>query len=228
MPRPHITTILAMSADGKITDARQGAARFPSAADKRHLEQCLSTADATLFGANTLRAYGTTALITNPALLERRRQQNRSPQPTHIVCSRSGQLDPTSRFFSQPVLRWLLTTPAGAAPWNGSRGFERVWTAPARDGGFDWAAIVSELKTSGFHHLVVMGGGQLVAALVAADLIDELWLTVCPLIIGGHRAPTPCDGEGFALESAPALRLLSCQTIDSEVFLKYGRQRFSD
>ena len=66
-----------MSADGKITDARHGAARFPSAADGRHLEQCLSTADATLFGANTLRAYGTTALITNPTLLEQRRQQKR-------------------------------------------------------------------------------------------------------------------------------------------------------
>ena len=216
-----------MSADGKITDACHGAARFPSVADRRHLEQCLSTADATLFGANTLRAYGTTALITNPTLLEQRRQQKRSPQPTHIVCSRSGQLDPTMRFFSQPVLRWLLTTPAGAALWATSNSFERIWTAPARGSDFDWATIMIELKTLGFHHLVVMGGGQLVAALVAADLIDELWLTICPLIIGGHRAPTPCDGEGFALESAPALTLISSQTIDSEVFLKYERQRLS-
>ncbi|MEM8614219.1 MAG: RibD family protein [Cyanobacteria bacterium P01_H01_bin.105] len=225
--RPHITTILAMSADGKISDTHRTAARFPSIADQHHLEQCLAIADATLFGASTLRAYGTTALIKDPDLLKKRRQRTQRPQPIQIVCSRSGYLDRTARFFDQPVPRWLLTTPQGAANWQGTEHFEQIWSAftESEDNRFDWQQILTELKTIGVHHLVVMGGGQLVAMLMEADLIDELWLTVCPLIIGGQQSPTPCDGNGFSLENAPRFTLRSNQTVGDEVFLNYQRQR---
>ncbi|MEM9264580.1 MAG: RibD family protein [Cyanobacteria bacterium P01_F01_bin.13] len=225
--RPRITTILAMSADGKISDVLHSAARFPSAVDQGHLERCLATADATLFGAGTLRAYGTTALVKNPMLLEKRCQKEQSPQPIQIVCSRSGQLNPTARFFSQPVSRWLLTTATGADQWHGHKGFERIWPAPINpdDGQFNWLKILLELKTLNIRHLVLMGGGQLVASLMAIDVIDELWLTICPLVIGGQQAPTPCDGEGFSLVNAPRFTLISNQTMGDEVFLHYQRRR---
>lgn len=219
-----------MSTDGKISDAHRTAARFPSPTDHYHLEQQLATADATLFGAGTLRAYGTTALIKEPALLTKRQQQKQLPQPIHIVCSPSGQLDPTANFFRQPVRRWLLTTTKGAQVWQTLENFERIWIAPTATASnqFDWPQILKELKTLNIHHLLVMGGGQLVAMLMAADLIDELWLTICPLIIGGQNAPTPCDGDGFCLKNAPKFTLRSNQTIGDEVFLNYQRQRSKD
>lgn len=223
--RPLVTTILAMSADGKISDAQRTAARFPSAADKRHLETCLATVDATLFGAATLRAYGTTALIKDPALLEIRHRRHQPPQPIHIVCSPSGQLDPAISFFQQPVQRWLLTTEPGGQPWQNQPQFDRVWTVPRPGGQFHWPRLFSELKTLGIEHLLVMGGGQLVADLMGHDLIDELRLTVCPLIIGGQQAPTPCDGAGFAVANAPRFSLIEHHIIDDEVFLHYRRQR---
>lgn len=225
--RPYVATVLAMSADGKISDAHRIAARFPSGADQQHLEQRLAIADATLFGADTLRAYGTTALVKDPELLEKRRQRAQHPQPIHIVCSRSGQLDANARFFSQPVSRWLLTTIEGTAKWSEQGPFERIWIAPTVSAAkqFDWTQILTELKTLGIHQLIVMGGGQLVARLMEVDLIDELWLTVCPLIIGGKNSPTPCDGNGFSLKNAPRLTLISNQTIGDEVFLHYRRQR---
>ena len=216
-----------MSADGKISDARRTAARFPSSADQQHLEQQLAIADATLFGAGTLRAYGTTALVKTPELLAQRRQRTQPPQPIHIVCSRSGHLDTNIRFFHQPVSRWLLTTVEGAANWEETGSFEQIWTAPTavENKQFDWKQILTKLKTLGIDRLMVMGGGQLVAKLMEADLIDDLWLTICPLIIGGKNSPTPCDGDGFTLENAPRFTLISQQTIDNEVFLHYRRQR---
>lgn len=225
--RSHVTAILAMSADGKISDPQHSAARFPSTADQHHLEQRLTTADATLFGAGTLRAYGTTALVKDPTLVQQRRQQQRSPQPIHIVCSPSGNLDAEARFFSQPVPRWLLTTASGAKVWRGKKSFERIWVAPMVKNSqcFHWPGILAALKSLKIDHLLVMGGGQLVAALMAADLIDQLWLTVCPLVIGGEQAPTPCDGVGFSLVNAPRFTLLSNTTVGDEVFLNYQRQR---
>ncbi|MGD1949470.1 MAG: RibD family protein [Leptolyngbyaceae cyanobacterium] len=225
--RPYITTILAMSADGKISDTHRTAARFPSPADKCHLEQQLAKADATLFGAGTLRAYDTTALVKDSQLLEKRCHNTQLPQPVHIVCSASGAMEPTAKFFSQPVTRWLLTTAAGASRWQDTHHFERIWIAPTKPmaSGFDWVQILRNFRDQGIKHLLVMGGGQLVANLVERDLVDELWLTVCPLIIGGKDAPTPCDGTGVCLANAPRFTLVSNQAIGDEVFLHYKRQR---
>jgi len=105
----HTTVILAMSADGKITDCALTAARFGSANDKSHLEQQVANSDAVLFGNGTLRAYGTTLRVISPDLLEQRKVQGKPPQPVQIVCSRSRKFDPNWRFFQQPVPRWLLT-----------------------------------------------------------------------------------------------------------------------
>lgn len=105
----HTTVILAMSADGKITDSALTAARFGSANDKAHLEQQVANSDAVLFGNGTLRAYGTTMRVISPDLLKQRELAGKPPQPVQIVCSRSREFDPNLRFFQQPVPRWLLT-----------------------------------------------------------------------------------------------------------------------
>lgn len=232
--RPHTTVVLAMSADGKIADEKRSPARFGSAADKTHLEQQIAQADGVLFGAGTLRAYGTTLRVSHPDWLEQRQQQQKPPQPVQIVCSRSAVFDPQLAFFRQPVPRWLLTSADGAQRWQGSPAFERILvieTSDAEDtedAETDWVVALRQLKQAGLNRLVVSGGGQLVASLLAADLIDELWLTVCPLLLGGAQAPTPVEGTGFLAEVAPCLELLSVHSVDQEVFLHYRLQRQAD
>jgi len=224
-PRPHMTLVLAMSADGKIADRGRSPARFGSAADRAHLERRIAEADGILFGASTVRAYGTTLPVRDPVLLEQRQQQHQPPQPVHLVCSASGTLDPGLRFFQQPVPRWLLTTPAGAIPWLQSPAFERVLSIPEQADGVNWAIALPQLLDAGLQRLVVGGGGALVAALLAVDAIDEIWLTVCPLLLGGADAPSPVDGLGFPADLAPRLALVSSEAIAHEVFLHYRVQR---
>ncbi|MBD1834569.1 RibD family protein [Cyanobacteria bacterium FACHB-472] len=223
--RPSTTVILAMSADGKIADVRRDRARFSSGSDRIHLEKQVSQADGVLFGAGTLRAYGTTLSVSNPELLTLRLQCGKSPQPVQIVCSSLGDLDPEWRFFRQPVPRWLLTTDAGARRWEGRAEFERVLVVEATTEGFNWIAAFAQFSELGLQNLAVLGGGELVASLFAVDLIDEFWLTVCPVILGGATAPTPVEGSGFLPDLAPRLELLSVHTIEQEVFLHYRRQR---
>lgn len=234
---PHATIVLAMSADGKIADVNRSPARFGSAVDKAHLEAQVALADGVLFGAATLRAYGTTLSVTHPDLLNQRQQQGKPAQPVQIVCSRSAQLDPQYRFFRQPVPRWLLTTPLGKARsetigaecWQNSRhfGFDRIFT-PTIDTEIDWTIAFEQLRSAGVERLAIIGGGTLIASLLAANLIHEAWLTVCPLFLGGVTAPTPVEGTGFPADLAPRLQLLSAQAIDQEVFLHYRLQQFSD
>ncbi len=223
--RPHTTVILAMSADGKIADVRRSPARFSSSTDRAHLEKQVSLADAVLFGAGTLRAYGTTLSVSNPQLKDARRQQGKPPQPIQIVCSYSAEIDPTLRFFRQSVPRWLLTTALGAKRWESSVGsFERILVVDLATDKLDWSDAFCQLTKLGIQRLSILGGGELVASLLAADLIDEFWLTVCPVILGGERAPTPVEGEGFLFNSARSLKLLAVETIDQEVFLHYRLQ----
>ncbi|MFB8789432.1 MAG: RibD family protein [Potamolinea sp.] len=223
--RPHTTVILAMSADGKIADVRRSPARFSSSTDRAHLEKQVSLADAVLFGAGTLRAYGTTLSVSNPQLKTARLQQGKPAVPIQIVCSYSAEIDPTLRFFRQSVPRWLLTTALGAKRWESSVGsFERILVVDLAADKLDWSDAFCQLTKLGIQRLSILGGGELVASLLAADLIDEFWLTVCPLILGGERAPTPVEGEGFLFNSARCLQLLSVETIEQEVFLHYRLQ----
>ena len=124
--RSHVTLILAMTADGKIADYLHSAARFGSANDKIHLEKQVSLADGVLFGAGTLRAYGTTMTVSNPKLLQERIERSQPLQPVQIVVSGSGNLDLQWRFFQQSAPRWLLTTAKGAECWQNQPSFERV------------------------------------------------------------------------------------------------------
>ncbi|WP_088243418.1 RibD family protein [Calothrix rhizosoleniae] len=227
--RPHTTVVLAMSADGKIADFMRSPARFGSQTDKMHLQQRIAAADAVLFGAGTLRAYNTTLTISNPKLLQQREQRGQPLQPIHIVVSKSAQIDPESRFFSQPVPRWLLTSSMGADVWkqcqvidNSSQiTFDKILVLETRMGKIDIAAALTHLATLGIAHLAVLGGGILVGEMMELDLIDELWLTICPLILGGKTAPTPVEGQGFLSQLAPRLELLTINQVEQEVFLNY-------
>lgn len=210
-----------MSVDGKIADMTRSPARFGSKADKHHLEAQIAQADGVLFGAGTLRTYGTTLPITSTELLEQRQQQNQPPQPIHIVCSQSGILQPNLRFFQQKVPRWLLTTKKGAQIWSGTSEFERVLVAETQADSIDWGEAFASFYQHGMRRLAVLGGGQLIAALTELDVIDELHLTICPLILGGRDAPTLVEGNGFSEALAPRLELVSMRSQDHELFLHY-------
>lgn len=218
-----------MSLDGKIADAQRGAARFSSSTDLAHLEEKVAAADGVLFGGGTLRAYGTTLSVRSPDLLAQRRQRQQTEQPVQIVWSPSGSLDPALRYFQQPVPRGLVTTAAGAHRWTATGLFKHIWTVPAaKTQPWDWPWVLAQLKAAGIHQLALLGGGGLTAELLGSRCIHEIFMTVCPLILGGATAPSPVDGAGFLAAVAPRLQLLSHRVAEGEVFLHYRVQPAPD
>ncbi|OKH51724.1 riboflavin deaminase [Calothrix sp. HK-06] len=224
-PRPDVTVVLAMSADGKITDFQHSPARFGSKNDKAHLEKQIAIADAVLFGASTLRAYGTTLTVTDSDLLKHRENSGKDSQPLHIVITSKANINPEIRFFKQPIRRWLLTTEAGATNWHHRSEFEQILVFKDNlkfsQTKINLVAALEYFATTGIEKLAVLGGGQLVASMLEQNLIDELWLTVCPLVLGGTNTPSPVAGTGFTEKMAPRLELLEVRTIEQEVFLHY-------
>jgi|GEM_PF-126984 len=99
--------------------------------------------------------------------------------------------------------------------------FDRIIYAKTASGEIDWMDAFQQLANFDIKRLAILGGGKLVASVLAAGLVDELWLTVCPLILGGADAPTPVEGEGFFADLAPKLELLAVKQVGQEVFLHY-------
>jgi len=223
--RPYSTVILAMTADGKISDVGRSGVTFGSSVDYQHLEASVAAADAVLMGGTTLRSGGTAMRLQSPQLLAAREAAGTSPQPVQVVCSESGKFDPALPFFRQPIPRWLLTTTEGAKFWQTQPGFERLLTVNAAvnaaERGLDLQAGLSQLRDLGIERLAVLGGGHLIATLFELGAIDEVRLTVCGYIFGGTAAPTPVDGLGFTRDRAPRLRLLEVKQVEDEVFLHY-------
>jgi 5-amino-6-(5-phosphoribosylamino)uracil reductase len=225
MPRPHVTLVLAASADGKIAPARRGAAHFSSHQDKVHLEEQVALADAVLMGAATIRDYSTAFLVKQEALLEARRKRNQRPQPLTIVCSRSLNLDPNLPFFQQPLSRILLTDKSNPEAEKKFTGLAEIWRCSSEASastGVDFHQALARLFDQGVRRLAALGGGEVAAQLFALGLIDEWWLTLCPLVLGGTTSPSPVEGMGFVVgQNAPQLELLSCHSVADELYLHY-------
>jgi 5-amino-6-(5-phosphoribosylamino)uracil reductase len=69
--------------------------------------------------------------------------------------------------------------------------------------------------------LLVEAGGELIFQILAANALDEMYVTLCPLVIGGDT-PSLTGGPGFLHAQMPRLRLLSAEVEEDEVFLHYA------
>lgn len=272
---------MAISIDGKISFKTNIPARFNSINDLKHLETQVSEMDAIIFGANTLRAYGTSIVIRDEKLLEKRQQRQQPPQPLNIVCSSSGNLNPQWAFFSQPLPRELMTTAKGYLQWqnnldifhenilqdikNNNEGKETQdgkreetksddsFTCNQRQKVFlkqsnntyvdsrreklstyfndvsihlerlDWMLYFSQLKQRGYKKVGILGGATLFSSLLKDKLIDDLWLTLCPLLIVNSSSIHFLNSHIFQdLSSSINLNLEQINVIEQEIFVKYN------
>ena len=73
--------------------------------------------------------------------------------------------------------------------------------------------------------LLIEGGGQVNFDLFRAGLIDGVYLTLCPKIIGGRNVLTSVEGDGFDFLDIVNLELLDQRAVGSEIFLHYRVQK---
>ncbi len=235
--RPTIAANFVSTLDGVVSYATPEAAGGGEISgffgpDRFVMSVLRGVADAVLIGAGTLRTGAgeawTPEYIFPPAASDvaaMRRRLGLAPQPTTVVVSASGQVDPAHPGLSAaPAL--LVTTHAGrerfadapAAPEVVEAGVDRV----------DADALVGELERRGFGLVLCEGGPHLLGSLLERDLVDELFLTVAPQIAGrSHRAPrlTLAEGIAFSVGDAPWWRLVSLARSGEHLFLRYRRDR---
>lgn len=222
---PYTSLIMAISLDGKISTRDGAGPRFASEADGIRLRETRSHADAILVGAGTIIADDPT-FTEHGKYKELRLQRGLAPNPIKVVVSGSGSVPETARMF-QPNGAPALVFTTERIPPNRLASLEQV-AAVHRVGEatVNFRRVVEILGDMyQVQQLLVEGGGQVNFDLFRAGLIDEVYLTLCPKIIGGRDVTTSVEGDGFDFLDIVDVELLDQRTVGNEIFLHYRVRR---
>ncbi len=223
-PLPFVFLNAASTADGKLAPASRHFIPFGSKRDQEHLLELRTTADAVMSGARTVDL---SPVKLGPGGAKYRRQRLKrglTEYNLRIIVSGSGTIDPGAEIFKHhfsPII--ILTTER--APQSRLKRLrelaDEVKICGDRELDFDFALRWLR-KQWNVKRLLCEGGGEINAALLEAGLVNEVHVTLCPVIFGGRTAPALADGKGFSkLADAAQLEIKSQKRIGDELFLVY-------
>jgi riboflavin-specific deaminase-like protein len=212
--RPFVYVNMIATIDGRA--ARDGrSATLGEAADLELLLELRAISDAVLIGTGTLRAEGYARLVRSEERRARRLAAGLSEDPLAVVLTRHFDVPWEAGLFQapeQPVL--LYTGAATAEPPDVPAPVEVVRLGSVPE-------MLADLRARGVRALLSEGGPTMHGALHAEGVVDELFLTITPLVTGDEDEPNIVAG-GRLLEPRE-LELRWVERVGSEVFLRYGR-----
>jgi riboflavin biosynthesis pyrimidine reductase len=191
-PGPHLRAGLVASVDGIIAvEGKSGP--LGSAADKASFRALRAVCDAVVVGAGTVRAEDYRPVAYGDTARAWRQAHGRAEVPPIVVVSRRGQLAPEARVRQGPV---ILAVP------------DDVEVEPGLDviRASDPLELRRSLHDRGYGRLLCEGGPSLLTAMLQAGVVDELFLTTAPALVG--------DGPGLLTGSSRAGLVLRSLIVD--------------
>jgi riboflavin biosynthesis pyrimidine reductase len=216
--RPYVVVNMVAGVDGVISiDGVTKALGSPT--DHAIFVQLREVADAILVGASTIRAERYGPARPTPEARSRRLARSQTARPPIVAVSRSVDFDWATPFFTEADPRPILLLPADADVEKLERARLSADVITGGVGGVDLTAGLQELRRRGIEVLLCEGGPSLNSQLLHAGLIDELCLTVAPVVAGGHQ-PRGIFAGGDE-PSSLALRVAHILEEDSFLYLRY-------
>jgi riboflavin biosynthesis pyrimidine reductase len=212
--RPFVYMNFVSTVDGRA--ARDGrTATLGSDADLELLLELRVLSDAVLLGTGTLRAEGYDRLVRAEARRARRVENGLPADPLAVVITRRFDVPWNAGLFQAPDQPVVVYTGAEGTPPDVPAQVEVVRLPDPRP-----AEALADLRERGVRALLCEGGPTLFGALLADRAVDELFLTITPLITGDEDEPTIVAGGRLA--ALPDLELLWALRSGAELFLRYG------
>jgi riboflavin biosynthesis pyrimidine reductase len=197
--------------DGAVTgaDGRSGSIGGP--ADRAVFSVLRGLADVVLVGAGTVRAEGYRRPVARAEFAERRATARQTPAPRLAVVTTTGRLGAAQQVLGGPDGAYLITT--AAADLNGLRalaGADRVLVAG--EDRVDARLAITQLAARGLRRILLEGGPHLLGDVIAADCLDEMCITLSPLLVAG-------DALRMALGAQTAFRMRPAHLVECEATL---------
>jgi riboflavin biosynthesis pyrimidine reductase len=219
--RPWVALGMVASVDGAATAAGR-TAQLGGVADHHAYRALRGACDAVLVGAGTVRIEGYGPATGTQARRRARRSKGLAPAPRLVIVSASLDLDPASRAFGAPDHPPLVVTHESAPA---SR---QAVLAPVaellRCGAeeVDLHQALAELGRRGLHRILCEGGPSLNGALARLDAIDEVFLTIDPVLLAGDA---PRIARSVEEVTPRRMRLVELREHEGELLLRYRRER---
>jgi riboflavin biosynthesis pyrimidine reductase len=185
------------SVDGGATaDGKSGG--LGGAGDRAVFAAMRQLADVILVGAGTVRAENYSGAQFSPAQRQARQRRGQAEVPPIAVVSNRGRFDHDAKLFTRTEVPPLIFTSTEALHDTRNRLASTAEVVEASDANpeeVDEKTVLKVLADRGLYRVLVEGGPRILGLLIEDDLLDELCLTIAPLLVGG-AAPRITTGPG--------------------------------
>jgi riboflavin-specific deaminase-like protein len=219
--RPYVALNMITSLDGKAAVAGRTAA-LGSGGDRVLFHRLRAQADAVMAGAGTIRAERYGPLIRDRALRELRERRGLAV-PLAVIVSASLRIDPAIPLLADPESKVLVLTNA-TGTIAGARAQIEYLRGDTAASTLRLEPLLARLRSEhGVRTIVGEGGPTLNASLFHEALVDELFVSIAPKLIGGPAPLTIVEGE--PLDQPVELGLVSLLEESSYLFGRYAVRR---
>ncbi len=214
--RPLVLCNMVASLDGRV-EVEGGSTGLGGPGDKAMFHALRGIADAVLAGTGTLRAERYGRLVRRPERRAERAALGLEEDPAALVITRSGDVPWTAPMFDAPEQRVGIAAPRGrvSVPAHVRARVEIVELDDPAPG----PALRALAAALGLRTVLCEGGPTLNRSLIADGVLDELFVTLDPQLIGGDALRLLA---GAPLDAPAALRLRWMLRHEDEVLLRYA------
>jgi riboflavin-specific deaminase-like protein len=193
--RPYTVANFIESVDGRATV--QGRSRgLGDEGDRALFHGLRERVDAVMVGTGTLRAEDYGRILGRDERRQRRAELGLNDEPLAVIVSRSGKIPTGARLFGEPEARIVVFTCEDCDVSGCAAQVDVVLLDPSQ------MTMTTALRTLRIDHdvrwLLCEGGPTVLSALLQERLVDELFVTVAPKLVGGGTGPTITTGPELA------------------------------
>lgn len=219
-----ISINMAMSMDGKIATKARGPVKLGSDYDSQRMAEIRADHQAVINGASTFMAYPYPLSVEGAELLAKRRAKEWPEQPVSAVVSSLLKIPrgtPWEKAKSHQ--RWIFCGKEASIKVQKSLEVLGIEVIRGRSERPQPKEILAGFRKKGIEDVLLEGGGEFNASFLEQGLVDQIFLTVVPILVGGAESPTWCEGKGFAKGKFPRFQLVECRNVGGELYLHYRR-----
>jgi len=211
---PFVAAKAALSLDGKIATRKFDSKWISSAQTREYVHLLRGEFDALMIGINTLLRDDPRLTIRHPNWKGKR--------ITRIILDSELRFPLKAKILSTlPQGKILIFTLKTSSPRKKEalekRGVE-VIPLPGSPSRIDLKEVLSWLGKRQISSLLVEGGSLLLTSMIEERLVDKVFLTISPKLIGGKKAPSFFQGEGTEfIKGSLCLKKINCFQIDKDI-----------
>jgi len=199
--RPHVIVNTAMSADGKLSTRERRQVKISGSRDFARVDALKAGCDAVMVGIGTVLADDPSLTVKSDENRQGRLGRGAPLHPVRIVVDSRARTPPGAKILHKEPGERIIAVSRAADPARLAALAPHASVIVAGEEEVDLSRLLDELGDRGIRRLMVEGGGTLIAGLISAGLVDEIYTFIGNIVIGGKDAPTLADGPGFVQES---------------------------